>query len=209
MADVSARTPIFSRGSTVLDYWLAHAEGLTIEPLGARVEEVVVVAPVGRAESLVVRSRVTRRRKTIPAAAIAAVAPSSGQLLLDPPPPRAPRHLPRPSPEHIAAARARAAGTADRTRAGTDAALVWLRPRVARARAAAARYLRLAAVALAAALAWLGPQIAAGARLILEGVVVLARGALWTTRGLERAAVAGVDRGRSSLEARRQPGPRD
>ena len=39
MADVSAHTPIFSRGSTVLDYWLAHAEGLTIQPLGVRVEE--------------------------------------------------------------------------------------------------------------------------------------------------------------------------
>ena len=90
MADVSAHTPIFSRGSTVLDYWLAHAEGLTIQPLGARVEEVVVVAPVGRAESLVVRSRVTRRRRTIPADAIAAVAPSTGDLLLDPPEPRAP-----------------------------------------------------------------------------------------------------------------------
>src|SRR5437764_12951984 len=66
MADMSARTPIFSRGSSVLDYWLAHAEGLTIQPLGARVEEVVVVAPVGRAESLIVRSRVTRRRRAIP-----------------------------------------------------------------------------------------------------------------------------------------------
>ena len=84
MADVSAHTPIFSRGSTVLDYWLAHAEGLTIQPLGARVEEVVVVAPVGRAESLVVRSRLTRRRRTIPADAIAAVTPSTGDLLLDP-----------------------------------------------------------------------------------------------------------------------------
>ena len=99
MADVSAHTPIFSRGSTVLDYWLAHAEGLTIQPLGARVEEVVVVAPVGRAESLVVRSRVTRRRKRIPADAIAAVAPSTGDLLLDPPEPRAPfdSRAPRPS----------------------------------------------------------------------------------------------------------------
>src|SRR6267378_1983607 len=50
MADVSARTPVFSRGSTVLDYWLAHAEGLTVQPLGARVEHVIVKAPVGHAE---------------------------------------------------------------------------------------------------------------------------------------------------------------
>ena len=133
MADVSAHTPIFSRGSTVLDYWLAHAEGLTIQPLGARVEEVVVVAPVGRAESLVVRSRVTRRRRTIPAASIAAVAPSTGDLLLDAPEPRAPFKVPRPSPERIAAARAYAAGSAQRTQAGTRSAAEWLRPHATRA----------------------------------------------------------------------------
>ena len=57
MADVSAHAPIFRRGSAVLDYWLVHAEGLTVQPLGARVEEVVVAAPVGRAEALIVRSR--------------------------------------------------------------------------------------------------------------------------------------------------------
>ncbi len=37
----SARTPSFSRGSRVLDYWLAHAEGLTVQPTGAVVEKVV------------------------------------------------------------------------------------------------------------------------------------------------------------------------
>src|SRR3954468_17775452 len=139
MADVSARTPIFSRGSTVLDYWLAHSEGMTIQPLGARVEEVVVVAPVGRAETLVVRSRLTRRRKTIPADAIAAVAPSTGDLLLDAPEPRAPFKLPRPSPERIAAARAHAAGSMERTQAGTRSAVAWAQPRAARAGETSAR----------------------------------------------------------------------
>ena len=42
MANGTAQPRTFSRGSTVLDYWLAHAEGLTVQPLGARVEEVVV-----------------------------------------------------------------------------------------------------------------------------------------------------------------------
>ena len=52
MTDVSTEAPVFVRGSTVLDYWLAHAEGLTVHPSGARVEEVVARAPVGRPETL-------------------------------------------------------------------------------------------------------------------------------------------------------------
>jgi len=40
---------------------------MTVEPLGSRVEEVVVTAPLGHAESLIVRSRLTHRRRTIPA----------------------------------------------------------------------------------------------------------------------------------------------
>src|SRR5436305_1894292 len=105
MADVSAHTPLFVRGSTVLDYWLAHAEGLTVQPLGARVEHVVVSAPVGHAESLIIRSRMTRRRRSIPADSIAAVAPSRGHLLLDVAELRTGPRIPRPSPERIAAAR--------------------------------------------------------------------------------------------------------
>jgi len=42
-----------------------------VQPLGARVEEVVVTPPVGRAEALIVRSRMTRRRRKIPADSIA------------------------------------------------------------------------------------------------------------------------------------------
>src|SRR5882724_8204148 len=106
MADVSAGTPIFSRGSTVLDYWLVHAKGLTVQPLGARVEDVVVTAPIGRAESLIVRSRRTRRLREIPADSIVAVEPSSGNLLLDASESSSGLHIPRPSPERIAAARA-------------------------------------------------------------------------------------------------------
>jgi hypothetical protein len=203
MADVSAHTPIFSRGSTVLDYWLAHAEGLTIQPLGARVEEVVVVAPVGRAESLVVRSRLTRRRRTIPADAIAAVTPSTGDLLLDPAEPRAPFRIPRPSPERFAAARAHAAGSVQRTQAGTRSAAAWVRPRAARTGETTARYGRLAVDGGAAGLAWLGPRIAEFAQLTVAGAVLVVRGTMHATRRAERAIVAGVERARASLDARR------
>jgi len=209
MADVSARTPIFSRGSTVLDYWLVHAEGLTIQPLGARVEEVVVTAPIGHAESLVFRSRLTRRRKTIPAGAIAAVAPSSGELLLDAPVPKTKREFPRPSPEHVAAARALAAGSAHRAHAGTSSALAWTKPRAERAGAATARYARVAvagAIAgVAAAVAWLVPRCIEFARMTMLGALLVARGATRAAREVERAAPKGVDRGRASLEARRTP----
>src|SRR3954462_9651435 len=99
MPDVSAPPAVFPRGSTVLDYWLAHAEGLTVQPLGARVEEGVVTPPIGRAEALIVRSRLTRRRREIPAASIAAVEPSAGNLLLDADAVGPGLHIPRPSPE--------------------------------------------------------------------------------------------------------------
>jgi len=189
MADLSAHTPVFSRGSSVLDYWLVHSEGMTVEPLGSRVEEVVVTAPLGHAESLIVRSRLTHRRRTIPAESIAAVEPSSGSLLLDPPERSAGRRIPRPSPEHIAAARASA------VQAGMTIA----------------RQSRSAAVRTGTGLAWLAPRVASrartaaatGARLTLAAAVIVARGAARATRELEHAAAAAAERGRASLERRR------
>lgn len=203
MADVSARTPIFSRGSTVLDYWLAHAEGMTIQPLGARVEEVVVVAPVGRAETLVVRSRLTRRRKRIPADAIAAVAPSTGDLLLDPPEPRAPIRLPRPSPERVAAARGYAAESARLTKDGARSAVAWARPRAVHAGEASARSTRVAAAGIASGLAWLRPRLAEAARSILVAAAAAGRTLAQAARRLVRAAVAEAGRARAAVEARR------
>jgi hypothetical protein len=222
MADVSARTPIFSRGSTVLDYWLVHAEGLIVQPLGARVVEVVVTAPIGRAESLIVRSRRTRRRRKIPAASIVAVEPSSGHLLLDASESSAGLHIPRPSPERIAAARAssgrgirlvqtQTAGAARLTNAGTRSALSWLRPRAAVVVATTARHSQLAARQTGKGVAWLAPRVAAGvgvalttaARWTLATVVIIVRAAARTARELSRAAATGAERGRVSLEARR------
>jgi hypothetical protein len=222
MADVSANAPIFSRGSTVLDYWLVHAEGLIVQPLGARVEEVVVGAPVGRAEALIVRSRVTRRLREIPADSIVAVEPSSGHLLLEATESGSALRIPRPSPERIAAARANsgrgirvaqahAAGAAHWTRAGTRSTFSWLRPRAVRSGAMTTQYVRLAGARTATGVAWLAPRIAAGARVAcvtgarwtLDTAVIVARGAARTARELERAAAAGAERGRTSLEARR------
>ena len=211
MADVSAGTPIFSRGSTVLDYWLVHAKGLTVQPLGARVEDVVVTAPIGRAESLIVRSRRTRRLREIPAASIVAVEPSSGNLLLDASESSARRHIPRPSLERIAAARVssgrgirlvqtQTAGAARLTNAGTRSALSWLRPRAALVVATTARNGRAAAEQTARVVAWLAPRVAAGIR------VALTTGARWTVAAaviIARAASTSAERGRVAFEARR------
>ena len=222
MANVPASAPIFSRGSTVLDYWLVHAEGLIVQPLGARVEEVVVTAPIGRAEALIVRSRMTRRLREIPAASIVAVEPSSGHLMLDASETGPGLHIPRPSPERIAAARASSGrgvrvaqahtvGAARWTRAGTRSAFSWLRPRVVLLGAAAAKHTRSAATRTASGVAWLTPRVVAGTRVACTAVarwtlataVIVARGAARAARELERAAAAGAERGRVSLEARR------
>src|SRR5579862_396329 len=86
MPEVTTRPRLFPRGSAVLTYWLTHAEGMTVEPLGAVVERVLLPAPFEPPEALVVRLRSSRRERTIPATAIAAVDPNEGQLILDRPP---------------------------------------------------------------------------------------------------------------------------
>jgi hypothetical protein len=223
MTDVSAPTPTFSRGSAVLDYWLVHAEGLTIQPLGARVEEVVVAAPVGHAEALIVRSRMTRRRKAIPAASIVAVEPSSGRLLMAAPTAAGPGlRTPRLSPERIAAARsqagrgrrfaqAHAAGVLRSTGTGSVATLTWLRPRAVHVSKSTARHSQTAAVQTARGVVWLTPRVvarartvgSATARLTLTVAVIVARGVARTARELERVTALAAEHGRATLEARR------
>jgi hypothetical protein len=174
---------------------------MTVEPLGARVEEVVVTAPVGRAETLIVRSRMTRRRKEIPVESIAAVEPSTGHLILDP----RERHV------GLRIARAHAVGAARVTRAGTASAFAWLRPRAVHAGTTTARRSRSAAVRTGTGVAWLAPRVASrartagatGARWTLAAAVIVARGAARAARELERAAAATAERGRASLERRR------
>jgi hypothetical protein len=223
MADVSAPPSTFSRGSAVLDYWLAHAEGMTVQPLGARVEEVVASAPVGHAEALIVRSRMTRRRKAIPTASIVAVEPSAGRLLMDPQTDDRPRlHTLRLSPERISAARLHAARSQQfarvhavaglrSTRTGSVAAFWWLRPRAVRASKTTAQQSRVAAAHTASGVAWVTPRLIAGARtagaaaarVMLTAAVLVARGVARAARELERATALGAERGRASLESRR------
>jgi hypothetical protein len=226
MADVSAHTPVFVRGSTVLDYWLAHAEGLTVQPSGARVEEVVARAPIGRPETLIVRSRMMRRRKEIPADSIAAVDPSSGHLLLDHPAAASPLRIPRPSAEQLAGARvtavrggrlaqAGAVSAARLTEAGSRSAVSWLRPRLVQAGVATGRVTRLAGARTATGARWLAPRISAGARMsgavavrfALATAAILARGAARAARGTEHGASLAATRSRAALEARRARRP--
>ena len=177
MADVSAYRPIFSRGSAVLDYWLVHAEGLIVQPIGARVEEVVVVAPVGRAVALIVRSRRTHRRTAIPVESIAAVQPSAGQLLLDVPASR--QRL----------ARVSAAGALYRTRSGAVATLSWLRPRAVHACATTAHQSRRAAALTGTGVAWVMPRLAGAVRTAGAAMGQLAAAvAALCARGVARTA---------------------
>ena len=157
MADVSAHAHVFTRGSTVLDYWLAHAEGLTVQPLGARVEEVVLAPPVGRAQTLLVRSR-SGRLRSIPAEAIAAVEPSSGRLLLD--------GARRRRPVRASASGTRTAALAVWT--ATAAAARWARPR-------AVRLLRTVATDIAVGFAQVVTWTAAGLRWLAPRVVAFSR----------------------------------
>lgn len=228
MADVSAHTPVFSRGSGVLEYWLVHAEGLVVEPLGARVEKVVVAAPEGKAEELIVRSRMTRRRRSIPAAAIAAVEPSRGQLLLEPPAPREqrPPRPPRPSRHWIAnarkaavhgghaasagtvrAGRAAGAGTARAGRAagagtarGTRATYTWCRPRVVRAGGATKSGAQ-----------WFAPRARRAALAFAQhtytGALLVAHGGAVAARVLERALATAIRHGAGAVERRRHREP--
>jgi len=101
-------TLVFPRGSHVLEYWLAHAEGFTVRSRG-QVEGVIVEPLYGRATALVVRTGVFRRREVVSAAAVTTVDPEARVLELEkePAPPKQP-------------ARARRAGT-------------WLAPRMRKA----------------------------------------------------------------------------
>jgi len=191
MANAPAHAPIFPRGSTVLEYWLVHAEGLTVQPLGARVEKVVVAAPEGRAESLVVRSGVTRRRTRIPADAIAAVHPSAGELLLDPAaaPQRQQVNVPRPSPDQLV-------NVARRTQRGTESAVAWARPRVVSAADATGR-----------GIAWLTPRVVSGVRtaghVSVQFAIAVAIVITRVAAHVARVTADAVAQGRASLEERR------
>ena len=71
---------VFGRGSNVLEYWLANAEGFVVRAHGSRVGVVrdVVVDPArGRASALVLSSRFLHRRRVVLARAVEAVDPEA------------------------------------------------------------------------------------------------------------------------------------
>jgi hypothetical protein len=76
---------VFERGSNILEYWLANAEGFLVRARGSRVGVVrrVSVDPVGgRATDLVLRTRLHGTR-VVPATTIVAVDPARQVLELD------------------------------------------------------------------------------------------------------------------------------
>ncbi|HKU58511.1 MAG TPA: hypothetical protein VJP39_02800 [Gaiellaceae bacterium] len=99
MPEVWPRPEVFDRGSPVFAYWLAHAEGLDVEPLGAVVERVLVPAPLEPPYALVLRYPGTGRTRTIAADRIVGVNPGNASLLL------AHRQRPQVAPHAFAALR--------------------------------------------------------------------------------------------------------
>jgi hypothetical protein len=183
--------------------------GLTVQPLGARVERVDVAEPFGHVEALVVRTRVIGRRKTIAADSIVAVEPLAGRLLLteDARPVdragRAPRaasvslaRAARPVGLSLArSARALGVSLARAARvayAATMATVAWLRPRAARTGNAAAQHVRLAFAVTVAGVAWLGPRVADRVHtLALSAARMLQVAGLVIGRAAPRAAYVG------------------
>lgn len=99
MPEVWPRPEVFDRSSPVFTYWLMHAEGLDVEPLGAIVERVLVPAPLEPPNALVLRYPGTGKTRTIAAATVIGVNPSNRSLLL------AQRQRPRVAPHALAALR--------------------------------------------------------------------------------------------------------
>lgn len=148
----------FARGSRVLDYWLAHAEGFHVRGgllRRSRVEAVRVDPWSGRARSLVLRS-LLHRRSDVPAEAVVEVDPFERTLVVGSEQRRRRRSVPRvavPRPRvpagaaSVAAALAHAASRVrDSVRATTRAGAAL----VAYARPYAEAYARAARIVLRA-----------------------------------------------------------
>lgn len=214
MHHATRQLPVFSRGSHVLDYWLANAEGLRLERRGLRSGRVLAVVSdpeSGRARALVVRSLLTGRRRLVPVAEVAGVSPANELLLLER---RASgpglRERLRPVLAILLALAATAGRLGGRLRVEaprrTQAAIAWSRPRGAaagrsaighartaagwsRRRGAAAggaavEHARTAAAASRGGAAWLRPRAVFAARLAAAFAAALAIVAVEFTRAL-------------------------
>jgi hypothetical protein len=76
---------VFRRGSPVLEYWLAHAEGFEVSARAAHVgvvEGVRIERAGGHARELVIRSGLLHRRRRVKAKAFVAVDPAARRLEL-------------------------------------------------------------------------------------------------------------------------------
>ena len=160
---------VFRRGSNVLEYWLAHAEGFEVASRRvrpARVERVVVDPVRGHATGLIVRSFGVGRsqRRIVAADAVVAVDPFLRTLHL--------AHSPRALPPAGARAASLLVAAAGRTRpvmarlppatsAGARAARAWLVPRLKQTNSLIAQYGRELGVGIGAAAAWLRPRLRA------------------------------------------------
>ena len=160
---------VFRRGSNVLEYWLAHAEGFEVASRRvrpARVERVVIDPVRGHATGLIVRSfGVGRsRRRMVAADAVVAVDPFLRTLHLV--------HSSRPLPPAGTRAASLLVAAAGRTRpivaqlppatsAGARAVGAWLAPRLKQTNSIAERYGRELGVRIGAAAVWLRPRLRA------------------------------------------------
>jgi hypothetical protein len=158
---------VFRRGSNVLEYWLAHAEGFEVASRRvrpARVERVVVDPVRGHATGLIVRSfGVGRsRRRIVTADAVVAVDPFLRTLHL--------AHSPRAFPPAGTRAASMLVAGAGRTRpivarlpplvsAAASAARAWTAPRLKQTISIAQRYGRELGLRIGAGAAWLRPRL--------------------------------------------------
>ena len=166
---VLEQAAVFRRGSNVLEYWLAHAEGFEVASgtgRRARVERVYVDPVRGRATKLVVRSSGVGRshRRTLAADTVVAVDPFLRTLHVA----RSPAEQP-PAGARAASFVVAAAGRSRRTvapvppavSAGVRAGYAWSAPHLRQTSSAAARLGLKLGVAIATAGAWLRPRVRA------------------------------------------------
>ena len=194
---------VFRRGSNVLEYWLAHAEGFEVASRRVRpprVERVVVDPVRGRATGLIVRSFGLGRshRRIVAADAVVAVDPFLRTLHL--------AHSPGALPSAGARAASLLVAAAGRTRpvvarippavsAGARRARAWSTPRLEQANSIAERYGRELGVRISGAAAWLGPRLSAMASATWVALVGLSSAA---GKAGHRVYVRLVDHGSAS-----------
>ena len=146
---VREQSTVFVRGSNVLEYWLAHAEGFEVASRRvrpARVEWVVVDPVQGRATRLVVVLGRSRRR-IVAADAVVAVDPFRRTL-----------HLADVEAERT---RRPAAQLLRAVSVAAGVARGWLAPRLRQSTSATAAYARELGVGIGAGVAWLRPRLRA------------------------------------------------